>query len=750
MLVGSLVLAALAVAACASAQNAAVPSKEPSTVQKKASAKPSVQEQIQALRKELERQSGLIDNQASQIDSLKKGLAEKDARLQQAEQKASQAQAAADNAAANLASEHQAAADNAAAVSVLQTTVKNVQTSSSSLTATFNAETTKIKREIAYPAALHYKAVTFTPGGFVAGDTIFRTKAIGSDIPTNFNSIPLEGDDRYMLSEFYGSARPTRVTLLAEGKPKWGTLRGYLEADFLGVGTNSNNNQTNSYVPRMRLLYGEAEMNNGWKVAFGQMFSLATEGDNGIPSQPSNIKTPLTIDSNYMAGFIYARQFGVRVVKSIDNGKFTLGMSVENPQLIYSAALAGETPYAVLGSAGNSMSYNASISSASATTYVKQYNPIMANEPSTGYYPVYGTVTSTTNIANYSFNAAPDLLIKAVADPGWGHYEIFGLAGFAHETIYPGVTTDSIRYGGEYDVECQEIYSVCSPVAPVADATKTVPNSLVLGGVGASMRIPVIKNLLSFGAKAMYGPGVGRYGGSTLPDVTADQHGALAPIHNLSGLLTLEATPTKRLTLWANYGGDYAARADFGFQGGLGSPNPCFMPTGWYNKDTDGDLCTPPSKFDGSNFGNLGANSGLWGGTWDTDRVGSTNTGAGGQGVGYGSRLATSSVYATSTASASGCGINGIPGYNGSSTGYYPSSSANCLGNTRSVQEVTGGYYYDIYKGNFGRLRQGVQYGYAVREAWPGSNAGGGNTAIDTGNKGIDNMVWTSLRYYLP
>jgi hypothetical protein len=55
---------------------------------------------------------------------------------------------------------------------------------------------------------------------------------------------------------------------------------------------------------------------------------------------------------------------------------------------------------------------------------------------------------------------------------------------------------------------------------------------------------------------------------------------------------------------------------------------------------------------------------------------------------------------------------------------------------------MTGGYWYDLYKGDKGRLRQGIQYGYAVREGWSG--VGG------IGAKGIDNMFWTTFRYYLP
>ena len=80
------------------------------------------------------------------------------------------------------------------------------------------------------------------------------------------------------------------------------------------------------------------------------------------------------------------------------------------------------------------------------------------------------------------------------------------------------------------------------------------------------------------------------------------------------------------------------------------------------------------------------------------------------------------------------------PATTAASTGYYPGGS--CGAQTRDVQEITGGYWYDIYKGDRGRLRQGIQYGYAVREGWSGASG--------IGAKGIDNMFWTSFRYYLP
>ena len=60
-----------------------------------------------------------------------------------------------------------------------------------------------------------------------------------------------------------------------------------------------------------------------------------------------------------------------------------------------------------------------------------------------------------------------------------------------------------------------------------------------------------------------------------------DHSGVLKPIHNLSGLLTVEANPTPRLTIYANYGGDYAGRDDYAYSGSttLGAPTATFCPT---------------------------------------------------------------------------------------------------------------------------------------------------------------------------
>ncbi|HTZ00279.1 MAG TPA: hypothetical protein VMB75_10605, partial [Rhodocyclaceae bacterium] len=548
-------------------------------------------------------------------------------------------------------------------------------------------------------------------GGFVAAESVWRSKATGGDIPTAFSSLPYEGADAYKLSEFFGSARQSRLTLLAEGKMPWGTVKGYYEADFLGTGISSNNNQSNSYVLRQRVLYAQAETNSHWSFTGGQLWSLAAEQKKGITANPGDVASPQTIDPNYVPGFVWTRQYGFRVVKNAKN--YAFGISVENPQMLYSPTLAGNTPYAVIGSAGaNGGNYNAGLSGYTATTYVQNY---ISESGTPSYLPVYNTVTVASNAANLTFNYAPDVLVKVTADQPWGHFEAFGVGRFAHETVYLDATTDRIKYGGQTDIAGFNGGKMGGAVVAKADSKNAISNTIALGGVGGSGRILLMNKKLSLGAKGLWGTGMGRYGNTTLPDLTNNDWGGFSPLHSVSGLATVEVNPTPRLVIWANYGGDYVGRNDWSraTDTTLGSPTATFCPT---TAASAADCVTKPTPLQ------LAA-GGTWGGHWSIPKQAA---------VGYGSRfLSTASCASTAT-----------PPYNsGGSTGYLPGGS--CGAQTRNVQEVTGGYWYDLYKGDRGRLRQGIQYGYAVREGWSSSDT-------TLGLKGVDNMFWTSFRYYLP
>jgi hypothetical protein len=69
-----------------------------------------------------------------------------------------------------------------------------------------------------------------------------------------------------------------------------------------------------------------------------------------------------------------------------------------------------------------------------------------------------------------------------------------------------------------------------------------------------------------------------------------------------------------------------------------------------------------------------------------------------------------------------------------------------CTANVKRTQEITVGFWQDLYKGSIGRLAVGMQYEYIKLEAFPGLSTGAG-----TPNQGLnpDNQViMTSIRFY--
>jgi hypothetical protein len=129
------------------------------------------------------------------------------------------------------------------------------------------------------------------------------------------------------MSEFFGSGRQSRISLLAEGKLSMAKLTGYVESDFLSAGVTSNNNESNSYSLRQRQVWGQVAFNDGFGVTAGQMWSLVTETRKGLDNRTEAL--PMNIDVQYNVGFSWARQYGVRVSKNFGN-KFWLGASVES------------------------------------------------------------------------------------------------------------------------------------------------------------------------------------------------------------------------------------------------------------------------------------------------------------------------------------------------------------------------------------------------------------------------------------
>lgn len=582
-----------AVSATVASSNAAAKKATKKPAKKAVAKKPSVESQIEQLRTDLQ----------NQIQGLKQQLSDRDQQLQQAQQAAASAQAAADQAKQAAAAQQQAASDTNQAVTTLQSDVTDLKTNTTSLVTTIQDNQKTVKAAIESPSALHYKGITLTPGGFAEAATVYRSAATGGEIPTAFTAVPFENAQQAKLSEFFGTGRHSRITLMAEGKLSNTTMRAYYEADFLGAAVTSNNNQSNSYALRQRTVWAQAELQSGWTFTGGQMWSLATETKKGLSTLSGDIGSPQTIDPNYVPGFVWARQWGFRVTKKVGNG-FFFGLSAENPQ--------------TLNVGGRGFPAN-----------------FLIGAPGTGG----GNYNSVA--ANYSFNLAPDVIAKIAVEPGWGHYEVYGIGRFFRNRIYPNATATVPSSAGAYN------------------------DTTVGGALGGSLRVPLFKKKLDVGAKGQWGEGAGRYGDSTLADTTVDPTGRLALLRSVSAIGTLELHATPRLDIYANYGGDYVGRR--AYLNAKGAP------------------------------------------------------------VGYGSTLFDNS----------GCGVEPLPG----TGGFTPGSLSKCAGDNRDIQEGTVGYWYDIYKGAKGRLRQGVQYGYITRQTWSG---------LGGAPQGNDHLFETSFRYQLP
>src|SRR5208282_507654 len=205
--------------------------------------------------------------------------------LQQTQQNWQQAQAAAADAAGKAAAAQAQASQQQQTVMALTSDVTDLKTTTSN-TAMALQETTKEIKNVApeweTPMSIHLKGITITPGGFVAAEFVRRSRELGADLTTPFNSLTLPGASQSNLPEFFGSARQSRPTLFVQGRAKNVEFTSYISGDFLSAGVTSSATQTNSYTLRLRQAWGQAKFDNGWSFLGGQMWSLLTEGKEGI------------------------------------------------------------------------------------------------------------------------------------------------------------------------------------------------------------------------------------------------------------------------------------------------------------------------------------------------------------------------------------------------------------------------------------------------------------------------------------
>lgn len=400
------------------------------------------------------------------------------------------------------------------------------------------------------PLTIRFRGIHITPGGYAAGEFGWRSRALDADMATPFNSLTMPGASQSRMSEVFGSARQSKITGFVDGRIGKVDLSGYVSTDFLSAGVTSTSTSTNSYTLRLRQAWGQVKFNDGFSFLAGQSWSLVTENAQGISPDDDIGKTndvrPKTIDSVYNVGFNYARQPGLRITKNFAD-KFAVAVAVENSEA--TVTTHGNAANFLLGEAGATNSFNST--------------------------------------ATYAFNPSPDIIAKVAFDPGFGHYEAYGLLDRFTGRAFPCVETAGSG-------PTLTVSPACPSVADAGTAVGAFSSSKNGGAIGASARW-VFAHHVVFGLKGVGGSGIGRYGPTGLPDVSINADGTVHLVKNLLGLSTLE-WHSKRFDIYGYTGAEYASRTySFDPLSGkfVGYGAPTFNNSGCY-------IETPPSTANGS------------------------------------------------------------------------------------------------------------------------------------------------------
>jgi len=463
------------------------------TTTTKTATKPTVEEQLQQLNDKLAQQQNQIQQQQNQIQQLlqtNNDLKQQTQTFQSSMQQASQQAAAAQE-----------------GVNSLHTTVVDLQ-STTQATANALAENKKGVEALENPLAIHYKGITLTPGGWLESTFLVRGRNENSDLTSSFNSAPFNGVANSNLTEFQASARGSRPIMVATANAGSTKLTGYWEMDFLGAANTANYVETNSFNPRVRQLWMQAETKSGLTFTAGQFWSLMTTDRKGIATRAEFI--PTTIEGSYVVGYTYVRQNAVRITKDWNN-KVWGAFEVANSQTTLSSSY---TPANLMGFNNSSNAFSPTGSTVPFGTPVT----VTLNGVST-------SIVAPTGANGLSTDLAPDFIGKLAFEPGWGHFEIKGLVRMFRDRI-----------------------------ASTEDVPGTT-NVTAGGGLGWSAILPVKPKKVDIIFEGLAGKGIGRYGSANLPDVTVNPKGQIVPLPAINALAGFEIHPNPKLDVYV-YGGD--------------------------------------------------------------------------------------------------------------------------------------------------------------------------------------------------
>ena len=282
------------------------------TIEKTKSPAPvSVEEQIQALRHDLE----------GQIDGLKTSLNEKDAQLQRAQQAAADAQASAAKAEAAASAQQQAVTDNAAAVTTLQSNVTDLKGNQVSLATQVSDESAKSikKSELSDLAFGKVKigATLFADYSYWTdwdGSTsFFDNQTTPATNHTNYNTFEVS---RAYINMIYTPSDAVTLRITPDI---------YRNTDVASVTTTTANGVVTKVTTTpdnsltFRLKYGYVDLNKLFagnkylkdtKITFGQTQSTLIDWEEGLTGHRYTYKVPIDFAGGLSSAYVGVKAHG--------------------------------------------------------------------------------------------------------------------------------------------------------------------------------------------------------------------------------------------------------------------------------------------------------------------------------------------------------------------------------------------------------------------------------------------------------
>ncbi len=204
-----------------------------------------------------------------------------------------------------------------------------------------------VRHDAATPLHLRIGEVAVTPIGFFDFTGVYRDTAPGSNIGTNFGSIPYRplANAAGNLSEIRLSPQNSRIGAQVEATVRGTKLLAYWESDFLGsLGNPPLGNiavSSNSYPLRLRLFWVDLRRGK-WEVLAGQTWSLITPGRQGISPLPEHVFYSHAVDVNYTLGMPWGRIPELRFVYR-PNRTVALALALDNPEQYIGGSAGGGT-----------------------------------------------------------------------------------------------------------------------------------------------------------------------------------------------------------------------------------------------------------------------------------------------------------------------------------------------------------------------------------------------------------------------